>query len=306
MKVKKPTFIWLLVLAYLMGQWGCATGRYEYPQPEPLSEAYRTQLGTIGVTAGPPVMQLFWQTPTEGWTAGLGEGATKGVKITAGNGAKLFLISLHPFIASTGIFILGIIALALGIALAPPAALIGGTYGAIVAESPEAIKNAETKLQKVWETQNPPVSIQTALVSTAQEKANRILVLLPCAQPPEIIQSKDCEALKIKGIDTLVKPNLTLMGLAGSTGINPSLHLSIVLSVQVIRTADKEVLGKENIEYSGSEHTFVEWADNDGKLLNEEFSLGYKNLADQVIAYLFLTPPPLPPTDQKEIDESTW
>jgi len=299
-KLRGKIFIWFLALAYLVGQMGCVTGRYEYPKPEPLPEEYRAQLGTIGVTEGPPVMQLFWQTPTEGWTAGLGEGAAKGVKNTAGKGLAIGI----PLVFLSGIP--GLIIIVLGLALAPPAALIGGAYGAIVAESSEAIKNAETQLQKVWATQNPPVSVQTVLVNTAQEKTNRKLVSVPCAEPQKISQSNDCEDLKSKGIDTLVEPNLTLMGLAGSTGINPSLHLSIGLSVQVIRTADKVVLGKEFFEYSGSEYTFVEWADHDGRLLKEEFSLGYKNLADQVIAYLFLTPPPLPPGDQKGIEESSW
>ena len=198
------------------------------------------------------------------------------------------------------------IIIVLGLALAPPAALIGGTYGAIAAESPEAIKNAETQLQKVWATQNHPVSVQTALVNTAQEKANRILVPLPCAELQKISQPNDCETLKSNGIDTLVEPNLTLMGLTGSTGVNPPLHLSLILSVRIVRTADNVVLGTKIFDYSGNEHTFVEWAANDGRLLKEEFFLGYQNLADQVIAYLFLTPPPLPPADQNGIDESSW
>ena len=36
--LRRKLFILLLSGVYLMGQWGCATGPYGYPKPEPLLE----------------------------------------------------------------------------------------------------------------------------------------------------------------------------------------------------------------------------------------------------------------------------
>ena len=63
MKLQQNTFIVFLILVYLLGQWGCATGRYEYPAPEPLSEVYRVQLGTIGVTTGQEDLVIQFDRP---------------------------------------------------------------------------------------------------------------------------------------------------------------------------------------------------------------------------------------------------
>ena len=84
MKVKKPTFIWLLVLAYIMGQWGCVTSRFDYPTPQPLSEAYRAQLGIIGVVSVPGVPDIHLDRPLPPSQPGvftrMGQGALKGAK----------------------------------------------------------------------------------------------------------------------------------------------------------------------------------------------------------------------------------
>ena len=82
MKLRKKFFIVFIALVYLMGQWGCAIGRYGYPKPEPLSETYRTQLGTIGAVSlpGGPVIQIDkpLPIPQRGVLARTGRGAVEG------------------------------------------------------------------------------------------------------------------------------------------------------------------------------------------------------------------------------------
>jgi len=85
MKASKKIFWVFIVLAYLMGQWGCATGRYNYPKPEPLSEAYRAQLGISAVVsvAGVPDIQFDRPLPPSqpGVFKRMGQGAWEGGKI---------------------------------------------------------------------------------------------------------------------------------------------------------------------------------------------------------------------------------
>ena len=63
MKLQEKFFIVFIALVYLMGQWGCATGPYGYPNPEPLLETYREQLGTIGVVSEPGVPDIQFDRP---------------------------------------------------------------------------------------------------------------------------------------------------------------------------------------------------------------------------------------------------
>jgi hypothetical protein len=237
--------------------------------------------------------------PAEGWAEGLGEGASKGVKVTAGYGL-LHGGGLIVF-GTTAIF--GLVIIALGLALAPPAALIGGVYGAIAAESPEAVEKAAIQLQQTWERQNPHVDVQAALIKIAQEKTNQTLVPLKCLKTQEPSVPDDCVALERDGIDTVLNLNMTSLALAGESGVNPPIHLSLVLHVKVIRTADNVVLDDQFFDYSGGGHTFLEWAANDAQLLKEEFSQAYQGLAEQIIAYLFLTPPSLSLPHEVDVDD---
>jgi len=82
MKLREKIFIVFIALVYLIGQWGCATGRYEYPTPEPLSEKYRAQLGTIGVVSVPEVPDIHFERPLPTSPPGvlirMGEGTVEG------------------------------------------------------------------------------------------------------------------------------------------------------------------------------------------------------------------------------------
>ena len=141
-----------LILVYLMGQWGCTTGRYGYPKPEPLSEEYRAQLGTIGVTTGKEVPVIELDTPpppvitstTPGFLARMGQGASDGAEKTGGwmwDTCKEGWTAPAGGNPGMGHVILGA-GLAVWCILSVPVAILGGIggffYGALPPDEPPA------------------------------------------------------------------------------------------------------------------------------------------------------------------------
>lgn len=111
--VRYPLIICLFI-ALLVGQLGCALGP-QLLRPPP-SERVRAQLGTIGILSARFAPEAKLEGPTRGKGSGAAKGAAKGFlgSIAAGLEAGAYAGEA------------GILAFALGLALAPPAAVIGG------------------------------------------------------------------------------------------------------------------------------------------------------------------------------------
>jgi hypothetical protein len=90
--------------------------------------------------------------------------------------------------------------------------------------------------------------------------------------------------------DTVLELMLFEPKIAGGEGPNPGLRLRFGLRVRLLEAATGRELHYDYIEYRGAAHRFVEWADNDARVLHEEIGRCLAGLAREVTARLSGTP----------------
>jgi len=241
---------------------GCATAPYRPP-----SEEIRAQVGTVGVISP----RLSPEASVEGPTAGKGTGAAKG----AGLGAAYMLgggaTSGHP------------LTFALGIALTPVGALVGGIYGAGAAEPASAVQEAERTLKK-------------AVAELKAQEAMRDLVLEVARSETryQFVSLAEHDPLASEGIDTILEVSVPALGLAGPVGVNPPVAVVVEACAKLIRIGDGAELyalppkDAHPLLFVSPGRRFVEWAAEDARLFREELDRAYRTLAEKIVDELFL------------------
>ncbi len=280
MRPLPKSMLQLTVLAVLIVQSGCALRRLPPPPPE----APRALFGTMGVVSARFVPEARLEGPTSGKGVGAAKGAGLGAGHTMAGTLEGVVRSGHPYLAAA--------VLAVGIALTPIGALVGGIYGAVTAESLEKVRAAESALSNAFLELGTQESLRDRLLHAAGERG-RHLPSLADSGPTSSDETVDYRSFA-KDVDTILEVSVTRIAFSGSTGINPPLGLTVGARIRLIRTADGIELyalpGRHNyrLEYRSEPRKLNEWAVNDAQLFREELDRAYRSLAEQIVFVLFL------------------
>lgn len=268
-----------LSIALLVGQLGCALGP-QLLRPPP-SERVRAQLGTIGILSA----RFAPEAKLEGPTRGKGSGAAKGAAGFLGSIAAGLEAGAYAGEA-------GILAFALGLALAPPAAVVGGLVGAAKAEPAASVKQAETTLKNALIGLNIRQEMRDRVLQVARQRTGYAFLLLP-----EEGQTNDEEvsyrSVAGQGVDTVLEIGVSAFALSGKWGVNPPLALIMTVRTRLIRVVDPTPVYETALEYRSRTRKFTEWAVNNAQPLREELDRAYQSLAGKIVDELFLLYLPL-------------
>jgi hypothetical protein len=173
--------------------------------------------------------------------------------------------------------------LALGIALAPPAALVGGVYGAVAAEPAKVVEEADAGLKRILAEAKVQEVMRDHILQVARDKARYPLLVLLDQGPSNAAELVNYRAAPHTGIQGVLEISLLEVALLGEWLVNPPLKIRMTVQARFMRTSDDRALYNNQFTYEGSERLFTEWAANDAKPLRKEFERCYDTLAQQIV-----------------------
>ncbi len=241
----------------------------------------REKLGVIGVVAVSSRKTSEPKAPVKGAGSGALMGAGQGAlgSVFAGGQACQ---SGEPFFCAFG--------LALGIVLAPPAALIGGVVGASRAHPAEEVQAADASLRTALAETKPHEHLRDWLVNVGRERTGFTLLNLSDVKP-----GIGYRTLATEGVDTVLELDLTDFRVESHGRIDPDLTIRIDTRARLVRTADNREVYRRGWRYESHERSYFDMAANSAKLLRTEIREGYEKLADQMIYDLFIGTAPEKP-----------
>jgi hypothetical protein len=250
-----------LLIGTLLGPWGCSTNSHRIT---PLSEQVRADVGTLGVATSSivPASDLVAA------TGGKGSGAAKGAAAGALGMAEASLRSGHPLTAL------------IGLGLTPIAAVAGGVYGAVIAESAEKAKEAGTALARAFVDLKAQEVIHDHVLQTARDRLGHPVVSLR----------------ETRDVDTILEvsmPSVRLVG-ASALDIDPPLHLVVLACPRLVRRKDDlqlyptESTTPSAVVHMSAPRKFLDWGSEDARLFREEMERAYQNLAEKVVEDMFM------------------
>jgi hypothetical protein len=295
--MQRAGFLSIAVLL-LLGQCGCTPKKPPVPLVViPASEEVRAHFGTVGIVSARYIPDTRFNLPVAGWASGTGRGAKIGGVGSLSLGAKgaLGALTAGRSGGKEGAFVtlfLAASSLALGIALAPPAAIVGGVYGAVAAEPVRTVRDAEATLKRLLEQAKVQEVLRDHVLAAARQETRYSFVTFPDQGPLGQTQAADYRNLPNKEIESIVEISLLAVELQSESDsnweINPSLKLRMPIRVKVVETRNNDVSYVQDFEYVGQERTFTEWASNNAQPLRDEFERCYDTLAKQVVDNVFL------------------
>lgn len=90
-------------------------------------------------------------------------------------------------------------------------------------------------------------------------------------------------------IDAILELTVLEVGFEEGMGIDPSASLAMIVRVRLIRLLDGKAVYSNRFEYHGPNRTLVSWAENDARLLRNEFIRCYRDIAERIVKTIFLT-----------------
>ena len=273
-----PNLIIILVsIALLLGQWSCAH------VPKPPSEEMRAQFGTIGIVSvrsdpkiqfRPDLAKGRLSGAGIGFSTGLGAGILYGglVGAAASSPSGGFLA---PFLVAGGAAIGGV-----------AGGVYGGIAGAVNAVPKAEAQKIEGTIKNAFDGNGIQKTMASNTFNNSLELPNYGFLFLE--EDNSVISSpSNFNALKRKGIDTLLELNVKDGGFKEGKGKNPSIALFMKVHTKLIRTMDGKEIYSREFEYKSLKHNSVEWLNSDAQLLREEIDNCFRELPRQIVEELF-------------------
>jgi hypothetical protein len=285
-----------------------------YPSPEPLSEKYRRQLGTIGVARGPFVPVIQFDMPPTGVLERTGRGALVGADKSALwwwdkvlDSAAVAADRFPPFGTAAWLTLL---------VLTLPVTIVGGFggaiyYGAFAADEPsETVEESESTLRHTIAELPIQETFQAYFLNETRSRTSQTFVVVP-EQGPQMLKPMDemfdnvqtynnkelptYEGMVGQGADSVLELSVRRIWLkeAGHLGreMNPRLALAIFVRARLVRVTEKTVWYDQTFvnETEGRHHT--EWASHQAQAFQEAIEKAYQDLAEEIVEKLFLLTP---------------
>jgi len=308
MKLREKTFVVFIALVYLMVQGGCATGRYEYPKPEPLLETYREQLGTIGVTTGQdfPAPQYDRPLPKNpGVLVRMGQGTVEGaeeswdwwVDLCSGEVWKKKHVEKRMVGAAIGALALPVVAYVLvGVCyiLTPPVAFfgaLGGTIGGAWPEAePEYVPLTESAIRYTLERYPIQETLQSTFLKEARFRTSYAFVVVPEEGP------QTSEGMAGQSVDTVLELSVNKIWWKRASDLegdmNPPMVLALFVRARIVRGTEKTVWYDQTFVHETERRSYRQntpWSYYFD--FQEDLEKAYHKLAEQMVHKLFLHEP---------------
>ncbi len=303
MKLREKIFILLIALVYLMGQWGCATGLYEYPKPEPLLETYREQLGTIGVAIGQDVRVIQFDRPlpkNPGVLPRMGRGTVEGAGKSwdwwldlCGKPFERGYVEKRMVGAVIGQLALPVVVVVLaGVCyiLTPPVAMFGGLGGGIYGafpsslEYPSYVEDTEATLRGTLANYPLQENFQSSFLKEARARTSHTFVVVPEEG------SQSSEGMVGQGVDTVLElaaEKIWLKRLDDGEGEwNPLMVLVLVVRARLVQATEKTEWYDQTIVHETEKRPYEWWVHP--IRFQGAIEKAYQDLAEQMVHKLFL------------------
>jgi hypothetical protein len=269
----------LALVVGLLGFAGCSHVPAVYTMPPEKAEEIRSDLGTIGVVISSYRVEVKTPLPAKGVAGGAVRGFVVGATVPVMVGAVI------PAPGTTFI----------GLFIAPFTAVAGIVYGAVKAPPAEEVERALAALEQATarvRAMNLRVAFTHELVTLGSKRTGLTFVELPGIGPRDRDEVVRYDQLDIPGIDTVLEVRNEKNGLRGSYSIDPPSDTYVEGSVRLIRVKDNNVLLEETIFCaSEAERKLVEWTENEGQLIVDEFISCVQELAEKIVDDFFLVYP---------------
>jgi hypothetical protein len=256
-------------MALLIIQLGCAPRIQKLPQPP--SEHFRGQLGTIGVVSADFIPTPVRGLPTKGWARGAARGAWEAedavLRATTQSGSD----ELGAFCC---------------LVATPFALCIGGLKGAI--EAPSVKAPTAAALGNVLKEMQVQEKMRDHILGVAQKQTRHSFVVLEGQGPNTRAYVLSYGFLSDRGIDTVLEVSVMNVDLRGKWKSDSPVTFFITIRTRLIRVVDGEVLYVATLIYQSTEHKSFDWEANDFKLFREEFTRCYVVTAEKIVEELFL------------------
>lgn len=276
----------VVLAAALIAQVGCAS-RAVRPEPLPVPPlASIAALGRTGVTAAWGASNLQMNEPPKGRAAGFGRGAAAGAGATVKGG--LVLGSLGVLAGPPGAFwFLGWTAV--GVALSPAAAVIGGIVTAVNAQPPEQVERRKAALVDAMTAADLLTTLRDDVIRLGNEQSGHTLVPVGDRKP-------EGRELGVGSVLELVVRRVALEGeIDPKTGkpksvwsaTDPELQLRLDVDAWLFRKSDGATLYTGEFQASGSVRKFSAWAADDGRDFRHGLAAACEDVARQIASALF-------------------
>jgi hypothetical protein len=178
-------------------------------------------------------------------------------------------------------------ALALGVAFAPPAALVTGVHGAVTAEPAEVVQEADLALRNVFAEANVQEILRDHIIEAIPKDTSYSLTILRSDGPSRAGDVVDYRSAIGGGIQAVLEIGLQDVELLGEWVANPPLRLRMNAKARLIRGSDNRVVYDRQFAYFGGERSLGEWAADNAQPLREEFERCYDTLARDIVRAIF-------------------
>jgi hypothetical protein len=173
--------------------------------------------------------------------------------------------------------------LALGIAVAPVAAIVGAGVGAASAYSEPEIAAAEESMTRALEAANTADAIRARVVTLAEQQVGRQLCDCGSVDDLDACRLQSPEPIAVVLSMTVSPPYFEIDG-----SITPDLTLLLSVDAEVVRASDRVVLHRRAWVYRGHQHGYFQLAADDAALFRAQLDSAARALAAKVVYDLMI------------------
>jgi len=245
--------------------------------PPPPSEKLRSQFGAVRLTAGGSDAAMLFASPPKG----AGEGAARGARIAflafLGVGSRPGVealvpqkqVAVAPFVSVSSYDAANLVI----IALAPVAAVVGGVFGAIVADPAAKVEAQEAVIRTAMRELTIQETFRTCVSTAVREQA-----------PHVALTSSEAESAP-----TVLEVTVEQVGLYGAeTALKPPLRFIMTERTRVIRSSDGAEVYAHWLTWRGQTRPLDAWVAQEGRLLKEEAGRACRDLAERLVDEVYL------------------
>ncbi|MFQ5995539.1 MAG: hypothetical protein ACE5K1_10645 [Acidiferrobacterales bacterium] len=297
--MKKPVIVWISVAALLIQSgWALAV------QPRSarvFTDNQPDKFGTIGIVSAryAPTFKLRTTAGETGYSAG------KGTKRALGGFWKGCGSVANASAGTDGGF-LGLMAIFGCAAVTPFVAAGGAAFGATKGKRArgEGVKQAKLAMKPVLTERGIQIVLQDHVIRQTRTRTNYKLIPRWDIGPAKSEQPVNYQALAGQGIDTVLEVGVTKVRATGE-GIHPSLSLTVVAHVRLIRVSDNVELYSHKHAFYSEPRELEEWVAGDPALrkISEQ---ACADLAQEIVGSVFHLAPPTEATPKTITDQSAY
>ncbi len=244
----------------LVVDYGAGLIRSKLLSPE---EQYYTPLGTIGVVPALFLPEIKVDTPG-GWE----KAASRGMREGADEGEDVFPYPYYCVTVPVGTCI---------------GCFSGLAQGPIRAVPDYEVEEMRSLITDAIAELNIQETISAYVSETGLELTDCDLELLNGKGPSSPDEERNYSFLKGDGIDFVLEVSVRSVGFKSGPGRNPKIISFLTVYYRFIRIGDeKEIFSKEFTWFSHSYPRLADYADDDSRLLREEFDLGCRVASEMI------------------------